>query len=94
MARALKSWRQLRACGLAVFVSVSLAVPAPGFEGELSSRAIREAYFLGTTRGGLTPEFLAQYSDWVKELHEGSCTSEIRVETPFLQVANYASKST
>jgi hypothetical protein len=35
---------------------------------------------------------LAQYSDSVKELHEGSCTSEIRVETPFLQVANNASK--
>jgi hypothetical protein len=88
-----ESWRQLRAMGLAVLFSVSVVVPAPAFDGELSPpQAIREAYFLGTRRGGLAPEFLARYSSWVKELHEGSCTSEIRVETPFLQVANYASK--
>lgn len=58
-----------------------------------SSSAIRGAYFLGTRQGGLTADILAPYSHWVPELKAGACTSQVRLETPFLQVAEYAAKT-
>jgi hypothetical protein len=57
-----------------------------------SANAIRDAYFLGVRQGSLTPEFLARYAHWIPELKDGTiCTSQARLETPFLQVADYAS---
>jgi hypothetical protein len=58
-----------------------------------SESAIRDAYSLGSRQGGLTPEFLSRYSRWIPELKDGTCTSQVRLETPFLQVANYASQA-
>ena len=57
-----------------------------------SASAIRDAYFLGTRRGGVTPDLIAPYAHWIPELKEGTCTSQARLETPFLQVADYAGK--
>jgi hypothetical protein len=74
----------------ALILSLAVAPPAPAYDYPLTSTAIRDAYFLGTRQGGLTPQFIASYSHFVSELHEGSCTSEIRLETPFLQVVAYA----
>jgi hypothetical protein len=58
-----------------------------------SASAIRDAYFLGARQGGLTPDILAPYAHWIPELKEGTCTSQARLETPFLQVADYAGKA-
>jgi len=77
---------------LAIVLGVLLAMPAGAYDFPLTSSAIRDAYFLGARQGGLTPQFLARYSHRVSDLHERSCISEIRLETPFLQVADYTSK--
>ena len=79
--------------GLAVLLALFLAVPLSAY-GDIpaSENSIRDAYFLGTRQGSLTPEFLARYSHWIPELKDGTlCTSQARLETPFLQVADYAS---
>jgi hypothetical protein len=57
-----------------------------------SESAIRDAYFFGSRQGNLTPEFLARYSQRMPELKDGTCTSEVRLQTPFIEVANYASQ--
>ncbi|HUN61883.1 MAG TPA: hypothetical protein VMU53_07830 [Candidatus Sulfotelmatobacter sp.] len=57
-----------------------------------SESSIRDAYFFGSRQGNLTSEFLARYTHWVPELKDGSCASQVRLETPFLEVANYASQ--
>ena len=73
----------------AIFLSLAVSLPAGAYDYPLTSSAIRDAYFLGTRQGGLLPEFLNQYSLPVRELREGSCTSAIRLETPFLQIVQY-----
>jgi hypothetical protein len=78
--------------GFALLLSLTLALPAWAYDYPLSDSAIRDAYFLGARQGGLTPQFLAQYSHSVADLHQGNCISEVRLETPFLQVADYTSK--
>jgi hypothetical protein len=75
---------------LVMTLSLAVALPAQAYDYPLTSTAIRDAYFLGTRQGGLTPQFLASYSHFVSDLHHGSCTSEIRLETPFLRVVAYA----
>jgi hypothetical protein len=79
--------------GLALLLALFLAVPLSAYDDTpTSENSIRDAYFLGTRQGSLTPEFLARYAHWIPELKDGtSCTSQARLETPFLQVANYAS---
>jgi hypothetical protein len=75
---------------LALFVAVSLSacddIPTPG---KLNTGCL----FLGTRQGSLTPEFLARYAHWIPELKEGTCTSQVRLETPFFQVADDASNT-
>ena len=74
-----------------VFVlALAVAMPATAYDYPLSSNAISDAYFLGIRQSGLTPAILTPYSRFVPELHQGSCTSEIRLETPFLQIVAYA----
>jgi hypothetical protein len=79
---------------LGLLLALFLALPVNGYDDvSLSASAIRDAYFLGTRQGGLTPDILARYAHWVAELKEGQCTSQVRLETPFLQVADFAGKS-
>jgi hypothetical protein len=79
---------------LAFLLGLFLVLPAGAYDDiPHSASAIRAAYFLGTRRGGLTPEILAPYAHWIPELREGTCTSQARLETPFLQVADYAGKA-
>lgn len=75
------------------FLALAIALPAFAYEYPLSSRAIREAYFLGTgsTRGDA--DFLAQYSHTIAELTAGSYTSVVRIETPYSQVAERAAET-
>lgn len=75
---------------LAIIASLAIAVPAAAYDYPLSANSIRDAYFLGRRQGGLSPQVLAPYSQFVSDLHQGSCTSEIRIHTPFLQIAAYA----
>jgi hypothetical protein len=79
--------------GLALLLALLLAVPLNAYDDTpTSENSIRDAYFLGTRQGSLTPEFLARYAHWIPELKDGTiCTSQAKVETPFLQVADYAS---
>lgn len=79
--------------GLALLLALFLAIPLGAYDDTPTSESsIRDAYFLGTRQGSLTPEFLARYAHWIPELKDGAiCTLQARLETPFLQVANYAS---
>ncbi len=73
---------------------MSLALSLSGYDDiPTSEGAIRDAYFLGSRQGSLTPEFVARYAHWIPELKDGTCTSQVRLETPFIQVANYASQA-
>jgi hypothetical protein len=75
----------------ALFLSLILAWPGFAYDYPLTSNAIRDAYFLGRRQGGISPELLKQYSRSVAELHQGNCTSEVRIDTPFLQIAESVS---
>jgi hypothetical protein len=76
-----------------VLLALFLVVPLNAYDDiPTSENSIRDAYFFGARHGSLTPEFLARYTHWIPELKDGSCTSQARLETPFLQVADYASK--
>jgi hypothetical protein len=76
----------------APFLALCLTFPLHAYDDiSTSANAIRDAYFFGTRQGSLTPEFLARYAHWIPELKEGTCTSQVRIETPFLQIADYAS---
>jgi hypothetical protein len=91
MTRRARSNTQLH--GLALLLPLFLSIPLNAYDDTpTSENSIRDAYFLGTRQGSLTPEFLARYAHWIPELKDGTiCTSQARLETPFLQVANYAS---
>jgi hypothetical protein len=79
---------------LALLLALLLAYPVSAYDDiSASASAIRDAYFLGTRQGSLTPDLLARYAHWIPELKEGTCMSQVRLETPFLQVADYASKA-
>lgn len=75
-----------------IFLSLAFASSAWCYDSYLSEQDIRDAYFLGAREGGLTAQFRARYSRWVSELRQGNCISEIRLETPFLRVADFTSK--
>jgi hypothetical protein len=75
----------------ALFLSFILALPGFAYDYPLASGAIRDAYFLGRRPGGISPDLLKQYSRRVAELHQGNCTSKVRIETPFLQIAESVS---
>lgn len=70
-----------------------LTLPIHAYDFPLSESAIRDSYFLGIRTGGLRPDFLAQYARVVPNLKQGNCTSSIRIETPFLQVAKHANEA-
>ena len=76
---------------LAAPLALLLATPAGAYDFPLTSSAIRDAYFLGIRQGSLAAQFRAKYARAVPELKQGNCTTQIRIETPFLQVADYMS---
>jgi hypothetical protein len=78
---------------LALCLAMSWTFPVNAYDDIPGSESsIRGAYFFGSRQGNLTSDFLARYAYWIPELKDGSCTSEVRLETPFLEVANYASQ--
>ena len=78
---------------LTVLLALCLGMPVSAYDVPLTESAIRDAYFLGTRLGGLNPDFLAGYARLVADLKQGNCTSQARLETPFLEVAEYAGKA-
>jgi len=79
---------------LALLLAPFLAFPLSAYDDiPASANAIRDAYFFGTRPGSLTPDFLARYAHWVPELKQGTCTSQVRLETPFLQIVVYTSRA-
>ena len=81
-----KAWPAFRA----VLLALVIAIPTCAFDVPLTENAIRDAYFLGRREGGLKPDFLAMYVHSIPDLKQGNCTSQARIETPFLQVAAYS----
>lgn len=77
-------------CGVACSLALLLAFPACGYDSPLSQNEIRDAYFLGSRLDGLSFGLLEKYARTISELHEGTCISDARIETPFLQIAEYA----
>lgn len=76
-----------------------LAARAFAYDYPLTADVIRDAYFTAKSHPALSAETLKPYSQPIPELHQGTCTSEARIETPFLQVvqaaagnANYTSQ--
>jgi hypothetical protein len=78
---------------LTVLFALSLGIPVSAYDVPLTENAIRDAYFLGTRLGGRNLDFLAGYARSVADLKQGNCTSQARLETPFLQVAEYSGKA-
>src|SRR5271167_52056 len=70
-----------------------LTLPTSAYDFPLSPNALREAYFLGTRQPSLGATFLAEYAHRIQSLKAGAFTSEIRIETPFTQVAVYSSRT-
>jgi hypothetical protein len=83
-----KAWPAFRT----VLLTLCLAIPVCAYDVPLTENSIRDAYFLGIRLGGLNPEFLGRYARLVPSLKQGNCTSQVRLETSFLAVAEYASK--
>jgi hypothetical protein len=77
----------------AVLLALSLATSVGASDVPLTENSIRDAYFLGTRMGGLHPDLLARYARWIPDLKQGNCTSQARLETLFLQVADYSGKA-
>src|SRR5271157_4564032 len=76
---------------LVVALGFLLALPAGAYDFPLTSGAIRDAYFLGIRQGSLDAQFRAKYARAVPELKQGNCTTQIRIETPFLRVPDAVS---
>jgi hypothetical protein len=72
------------------FLLAAAMLPAFAYEYPLSSTAIREAYLLGTATNGTSQDFLAQYTHTLPELKVGAYTSVVRIETPYVQIAEHA----
>ena len=85
----LKPWPTIGA----VLLAFALAIPSCAYDVPLTESSIRDAYFLGTRNGGPKPDFLAKYMRSIPELKQGTCTSQARIETPFLHVAQFAGNS-
>jgi hypothetical protein len=74
---------------LALFLALVLAHAVLAYDFPLSAESIREAYAIGQRHDG---GFLARYKRSIPSLKEkeGGCISDVRVETPFLQVVSFA----
>jgi len=77
----------------ACLVVLMFAAGASAYDFPLSPTAIRDAYFTGTRLSTSIGEFLASYTHIIPELKFGTFTSSARIETPFTQVVQYASRT-
>jgi hypothetical protein len=71
----------------ALLLVVAIAMPAFAYEYPHSSDAIRDAYFLARSPDRESARFLSAYTHTVPEFKIESYTSNVIVETPYVQVA-------
>ena len=89
-----QNWLKTLVRGLLTLVllqSSSAAVCAYDFP--LSETALRDAYFLGSRQGNQSGDFLKQYTRSFPGLKVEQFVSFVRLETPFYQVVDYASRT-
>jgi len=93
-AQGLKNWPKALSRGLLTLVflqSSSAALCAYDFP--LSETSIRDAYFLGIRQGNQSGDFLNQYARSFPGLKVEQFVSFVRLETPFYQIVDYASRT-
>jgi hypothetical protein len=71
----------------AFLLALAIALPAFAYEYPLSSDSIRDAYFLARRPDRESVRFLSAYTHKVPEFKVESNTSNVIVETPYVQVA-------
>jgi hypothetical protein len=69
---------------------LGMADPSSAYEALFSDQAVREAYFLGSSRDRKTEQFLAQYVHHFPVPRTGPNIAEIRLDTPFTQAVERA----
>jgi len=76
---------------LTFFLAFVLACPTLAYDSPLSAESIRDAYSIGQRHDA---QFLAQYQRNIPtlEVKESMCVSSVRLETPFLQIVNFANE--
>jgi len=75
-------------------LALPFTFPAWCYDFPLSSPAIRDAYFLGTRQAVAGSKFLHEYTHTIAALKVGeNFVSRVRVETPFVHVADHASRA-
>jgi hypothetical protein len=72
------------------FLLALATLPAFAYQYPLSSTAIRDAFFLGTSTRGSGGCLPGAYTHAVPELKAGAHTSLVRIETPYIQIAEHA----
>jgi len=74
----------------ALFLSMTLVWPGRifAYETELSSEAVREAYFLGQRKDEKMAQFLEPYGKHLPLPEKGPYVSEIKLFTPYAQVVD------
>jgi hypothetical protein len=78
---------------MAGFLCAALtALPSFAYEYPLTPATIRSAYILGTESGSARDRFFAQYSQDLPEIHLDGYVSNIRISTPYSQVADRGSQ--
>lgn len=78
---------------LAAAISVILMCsPLLAYNYPLTPGDIRNAYLLGTESGTARDRFFAQYSRDLPEIHVDGLTSNVRIFTPYMQVAEQGSR--
>ena len=80
-------WPQLLIAAICI---LGMADPSSAYEAVLSDQAVRDAYFLGSSRNGETEQFLAQYVRHFPVPRSGPDIAEIRLDTPFTQAVERA----
>lgn len=85
--------RAVQSSFLVVLIGLFAAQPALAYEHPLSSRAIREAYFIGKSSFAKREAFFAQYTQHSPRPKTGPYVSSIRVETPFAYVVERTARS-
>jgi hypothetical protein len=76
----------------AMVLALIAALPVPAHEYPLSSRAIRDAYFLGKESASKRAEFFAKYTRQLPMPKTGPHVSMIRLETPYAAVVEHTSQ--
>ena len=75
---------------VAATMAAVAALPALAYRYPLSSNSIHEAYLLGAATNGENEDFVAPYTHTLPALKVQMYLSDVKIETPFFQVAEHA----